>query len=69
MLYRVLRMRLKASDQRLLPERALEIARRIQYRQITLHRQQTATGLTSLSTEQRDLFDAIDLPEPAVKKL
>ncbi|NMG72978.1 IS1634 family transposase, partial [Parazoarcus communis] len=52
-LYRVLRMRLKASDQRLSPERALEIARRIQYHQITLHRQQTATGLTSLSTEQR----------------
>ena len=68
-LYRVLRMRLKASDQRLSPERALEIARRIQYHQITLHRQQTATGLTSLSTEQRNLFDAIDLPEPAVKKL
>lgn len=68
-LYRVLRMRLKASDQRLSPERALEIARRIQYHQITLHRQQTATGLTSLSTEQRDLFDAIDLPEPSAKKL
>lgn len=68
-LYRVLRMRLKASDQRLSPERALEIARRIQYHQVTLHRQQTASGLTSLSTEQRDLFDAIDLPEPSAKKL
>lgn len=68
-LYRVLRMRLKASDQRLSPERALEIARRIQYHQVTLHRQQTATGLTSLSMEQRDLFEAIELPEPSTKKL
>ena len=68
-LYRVLRMRLNASDQRLSPERALEIARRIQYHQVTLHRQQTATGLTLLSMEQRDLFEAIELPEPSTKKL
>lgn len=68
-LYRVLRMRLKASDQRLSPERALEIVRRIQYHQVTLHRQQTAAGLTALCPEQRDLFEAIDLPEPTAKQL
>ena len=68
-LYRVLRMRLKASDQRLSPERALEIVRRIQHHQVTLHRNQTASVLTSLTPEQRNLFDAINLPEPSAKKL
>jgi type III secretory pathway lipoprotein EscJ len=62
-------MRLKASDQRLSSERALEIVRRMQYHQVTLHRQQNASGLTSLSMEQRELFEAIDLPESAAKKL
>ena len=68
-LYRVLRMRLKASDQRDSPERVLEIARRIQYHHVTLHRKQAASGLTALSPEQRSLFEAIDLPEPTTKKL
>jgi transposase len=66
-LYRVLRMRLKASAQRLSSERALEIARRIQDHQITLYRQHTVSGVGSLSTEQRDLFDAINLPEPSAR--
>ena len=68
-LYRVLRMRLKARDHRLSPQRALEIARRIQYHQVTLHRQQTASGLSKLTPEQHDLFEAIDLPKPSVKRL
>lgn len=68
-LYRVLRMRLKARGQAISPERALEIARHIQYHQVTLHRRQTAAGLTTLSPEQRSLFDAIDLPLPSAKQL
>lgn len=68
-LYRVLRMRLKARDHRLSPQRALEIARRIQYHQVTLHRQQTASGLSKLTPEQHDLFEAIDLPKPTAKRL
>lgn len=69
LLHRVLRMRLRASHQALSPERALEIARRIQFHQVTLHRQHTASGLTSLTPEQRQLFAAIDLPEPAARHL
>lgn len=67
LLHRVLRMRLRASHQTLSPERALEIARRIQFHQVTLHRQNTASGLTSLTPEQRQLFAAIDLPEPVAQ--
>lgn len=68
-MYRVLRMRLKARDSALSPERALEIARRIQFHQVTLHQRQTAAGLTSLSQEQKELFDIVSLPEPSAKAL
>lgn len=69
MLHRVLHMRLKASGQLLSPERALEMTRRIQFHQVTLHRQQRASGLTAITPEQRQLFAAIDLPEPSAKRL
>lgn len=68
-LYRVLRMRLKASDHPLSPTRALEIARKIQFHQVLLHRRETASGLTKLKPEQRDLFEAIGLPAPTASRL
>lgn len=67
-LYRVLRMRLKARHHRLSPTRALEIANRIQYHQVMLHRQQAASGPSKLTPEQHDLFEAIDLPKPPAKR-
>jgi transposase len=63
-LYRVLRMRLRAHGGRHSPERALEIARRIQMHQVTLNQRHSAAGLTTLSDQQRELFDAVDLPVP-----
>ena len=63
-LYRVLRMRLKDRGGRYSPERALEIARRIQMHQVVLNQRHTAAGLTTLSQQQRELFDAVDLPIP-----
>ena len=68
-LYRVLRMRLKARDSQLSPERALEIVRRIQFHQITLHQRQSASGLSAITPEKKDLFATIDLPEPSTKRL
>jgi transposase len=68
-LYRVLRMRLKARDSQLSPERALEIVRRIQFHQITLHQRQSASGLSAMTPEQKDLFETVELPEPSVKRL
>ncbi|EWH00316.1 hypothetical protein Q427_20285 [Halomonas sp. BC04] len=67
-LYRVLRVRLKASDHPLSPTRALEIVRKIQFHQITLHRRETASGLTKLKPEQYDLFEAIGLPAPTASR-
>ena len=68
-LYRVLRMRLKARDSQLSPERALEIVRRIQFHRVTLHQRQSAAGLSTLSPEQKELFDTVRLPEPSTKAL
>ena len=63
-LYRVLRMRLRAHGGQYSPERALEIARRLQMHQVTLNQRHSAAGLTTLSDQQRELFDAVDLPVP-----
>jgi len=68
-LYRVLRMRLKANSSPYSPERALEIVRRIQFHQVTLHQRQAAAGLTTLTPEQKELFNAVNLPEPNAKAL
>ena len=68
-LYRVLRMRLKARDSQLSPERALEIARRIQFHQITLHQRQSASGLSAMTPQQKELFETVALPEPSAKHL
>ncbi len=63
-LYRVLRMRLKAKHSPLSPERALEITRRIQLHQVTLHQRQTTSGITTLTPEQQELFADLELPKP-----
>lgn len=38
------------------PERALEIARRIQHHKVTLHQRQSASGVTTLSPDSRSFF-------------
>ena len=60
-----MRMRLKAKGNPKSRERALEIVHRIQYHQITLHRHHTAAGLSTITPEQKELFAAIELPEPS----
>lgn len=68
-LYRVLRMRLKAGDSPYSPERLLEIMNKIQYHQVRLHRKQTASGLSVMTPEQKDLFEVIGLPIPSKTRL
>lgn len=68
-LYRVLRTRLKARNSPLSPERGLEIARRVQWHQATLHRQQTVSGLSTLTPQQRELFETLELPTPRMASL
>ena len=68
-LYRVLRMRLKDNNSPYTPERALEIVRRIQFHQVTLHQKQSASGLSTITPEQKDLFETINLPKPLKNRL
>lgn len=63
-LYRVLRQRLNNRESPYWPERALEIARRIQHHHVTSHQRQSASGITKLNPEQRELFDTIGLTPP-----
>ena len=63
-LYRVLRMRLKSKDKHYSPERMLEIMRQIQHHKVMLHRKQSVSGLSTMTPEQRDLFETVGLPKP-----
>lgn len=69
LLYRVLRLRLKARGSATSPERALEIARRIQYHQVTLHQRQSASGLSVVTPQQKELFATLALPEPTARRV
>ena len=62
-LHRVLRSRLKASEHPFSPQRALAALRQIQRHHVSINRK-TVTGTSRLNPEQRDLFEALDLPEP-----
>ncbi len=62
-------MRLKARNSPLSPERGLEIARRVQWHQATLHRHQTVSGLSTLTPQQRELFETLELPTPRMTRL
>ena len=69
-LYRVLRLRLKDRGSPYSPERALEIARRIQHHKVTLHQRQSASGSDhAQSRNSRSFFDTIGLPTPTANAL
>ena len=64
-LYRVLRLRLRASATQTSPERALAVLRRIQRHQIRLEAATApVTGLSTLTPEQTDLFKALQVRKP-----
>lgn len=64
-LYRVLRLRLRASATQTSPERALAVLRRIQRHQIRLGAATApVTGLSTLTPEQTDLFKALNIRKP-----
>jgi transposase len=62
-LYRVMRMRLKAHGSVASPKTALELLRRIQQHRATIGGH-TYTGITKTTQEQLDLFAALDISKP-----
>jgi transposase len=64
-LYRVMRMRLRASESSLSPERALEVLRRVQRHQIRLdNAPDPVTGISTMTLEQTALFKALKIKKP-----
>ena len=63
-LYRVMRMRLKAKGHGASPRRALDLLARIQRHQATIG-ERSVDGLSTTTPEQLELFDTLNLPKPA----
>ncbi len=67
-LYRVMRMRLKAANSPLSPERALEILRRIQHHSIKLNNVAPVSGLSSITEEQAKVYQALNIKKPSASE-
>jgi hypothetical protein len=63
-LYRVMRMRLKAKGHSASPRTALDLLARIQRHQAKIG-DRSVEGLSTATSEQLELFDTLNLPEPA----
>lgn len=62
-IYRIMRMRLKASGSKMSPKTALEILNRIQQHRANVGTQ-SYTGISKTTQEQLDLFVALDVQKP-----
>ena len=63
-LYRIMRLKLKAANNTLSPERALESLRRIQRHRIQLDGNQPVEGISTITTEQASVFHALGVRKP-----
>ena len=68
-LFRVMRMRLKASQREESPTRLIEKLQRIQQQTVKTADGQTLHGLTDMTPEQKSLFTALQLPIPSPTQL
>jgi transposase len=68
-IYRVMRMRLKASQREESPSRLLEQLRRIHQQTVQTADGQTLTGLTEMGALQKTLFKSINIPTPTPANL
>jgi transposase len=74
-LYRVMRLRLRAGDTQFSPERALAKLRRIQHHQVIVNDTQSVTGLSTISQEHTAILAALPgstaiqpkVPQPPMK--
>lgn len=64
-----MRMQLKDANSASSPDRALEIAPRIQVHQVTLSGNASASGLSGIDLGQRQIFEALKLGLPTKDRL
>ena len=62
-MYRVMRMRLRAHGSERSPKTTLKILRRIQQHRATIG-DHAYTGISKTTSEQLNLFEALNLPKP-----
>lgn len=58
--------RLRASETKLSPERALSKLRRIQHHRVTLNDTQPVTGISTINKEQADILSALTIKKPTL---
>lgn len=63
-LQRVMRMELKDAGSPYSPQRVLEMVKRIQFHEVTIQGQGTASGISELDPVQAELFEALGLAVP-----
>jgi hypothetical protein len=63
-LYRVMRMKLKAAKSPYSPERALASLRRIQAHRVRVNGETPIAGLSTITNEQAQVFQALDIKKP-----
>ena len=61
-----MRMRLRAGDTQLPPERALDKLRRIQYHQVIVNDTQPVTGLSTISLKHTAILAALTIKKPSL---
>ena len=67
-LHRVIRLRLRAANSPLSPERALEVVRRIQKHRIKLNDVAPVSGLSSITEEQAKIYQALKIQKPSASE-
>jgi transposase len=67
-LHRVMRMRLRAVNAGLTPERALEQLRRIQHHRIRINGAAPVTGVSSINDGQSEVFSALRVKKPSASQ-
>ena len=67
-LHRVVRMRLKAAQAPVSPERALATLRRIQYHRIQLDAAAPISGVSTIHDEQSEILHALNVKKPAAQQ-
>jgi transposase len=67
-LYRIMRMRLKAAQSALSPERALESLRRIQYHRIHFDNDKPLAGISTMTDTQHEVLNALKIKTPTASQ-
>ena len=64
-LHRVMRMRLRAANTGITPERALQSLKRIQHHRVTIGSAPPMCGVSSTTTEQQNVLAALKVKQPS----